>query len=168
MDPRSDVAALACVGRAAAAAARSSLSRWHRSARVGRGGTVLEPVSGAFDKTIAPGEDVQAAVDACPRGGCVLLLPGLHVGSLSLRADREVAVFGRGAAFLVALNGHTLTSSAARSAVSGICILRLGLQPGHAVLVEGGGLSLHACAAHSSGGSCVAVLSGSPSVVECG
>ena len=53
---------IACVCRAAADAA--SASRWHSAVRVCHSGVVLEPASGAFDVTVAPGEDVQAAVDA--------------------------------------------------------------------------------------------------------
>ena len=57
--------------------------------RVGPGGHVLEPASGAFDVTVAPGEDVQAAVGRCPPGGCVLLLPGTHDGPLVLGPQKE-------------------------------------------------------------------------------
>ena len=79
--------------------------------RVGPGGHVLEPASGAFDVTVAPGEDVQAAIDRCPAGGCVLLLPGTHEGTLVLWAcaNKEVHVFGRGRATLEAAAGTVIT-----------------------------------------------------------
>ena len=38
----------------------------------------------AFDVTVPPGEDLQVAVDRCPPGGSVLLLPGTHEGPLVL------------------------------------------------------------------------------------
>ena len=76
-----DAASLACAFKAAAAALAS---KWRSAVRIGPGGFVLEPASGSFDVTVAPGEDVQAAVDACPPGGCVLLLPGTHEGPLVL------------------------------------------------------------------------------------
>ena len=79
---RRDAAALACVCKDAAAALPTS--RRHAAVRVGRSGAVLEPANGAFDVTVAPGEDVQAALDRCPPGGCVLLLPGVHAGPLVL------------------------------------------------------------------------------------
>ena len=55
-----------------------------------------EPASGAFDVTVAPGEDAQAAVGRCPPKGCVLLLPGTHDGPLAQLPVEEVHVFGRG------------------------------------------------------------------------
>ena len=71
-------------------------------------GNVLEPRSGRFWRELSPGDDVQAAVKACPEGGCILLRPGVHslvpqgvplVGqSLGLQVHRAVNVFGRGLA----------------------------------------------------------------------
>ena len=65
---------------------------------------MLEPRSGRFWRELSPGDDVQAAVKACPEGGCILLRPGtfdlapLRDG-LSIYA---VNVFGRGHVTLVA------------------------------------------------------------------
>ena len=83
-----DAAALACVCATSANAAPST--KWPRKVRIGRGGAVLEPASGAFDVTVAPGEDVQAAVKRCPPGGCVMLLPGPHEGPLVLGLEVNV------------------------------------------------------------------------------
>ena len=47
---------------------------------------------------VAPGEDVQAAVDATEPGGTVELLPGLHRGPV--RLERAVALAGRDGAVL--------------------------------------------------------------------
>ena len=104
---------------------------WRSAVRVGPGGLVLEPVSGAFDVKVAPGEDLEAALGRCPHGGCVLMLPGtyeglqlpgMHEGLLELQetfsrsskgrkeederrrkenAVKDVHVFGRGRATLV-------------------------------------------------------------------
>ena len=111
----------------------------------------------AFDVTVAPGEDVQAAVDACPPGGTVLLGPGTHAGPLTLGADKEVHVFGRGRATLRAEWGDALLSRAARATVDGLIVRREAAGLGHAVCVSGGRLRLQACdianaVAHDAGG----------------
>ena len=109
-----------CRGAAAAAA---SASNWRSASRFYRSGAVLEPASGTFDVTVAPGEDVQAAVDACPPGGSVLLLPGTHAGPLVLLADKEVHVFGRGHATLRTASGTAVvTSEAAVATCDGLVI----------------------------------------------
>ena len=48
---------------------------------------------------VATSDSLQAAVDSCPAGGSILLLPGAHWGALSIRG-KEVHVFGRGRAIL--------------------------------------------------------------------
>ena len=113
---------------------------------------MLEPANGAFDVTVAPGEDVQAAVNACPPGGCVLLLPGTHAGPLALRADKEVHVFGRGQATLRAANVDVLTSTASKSTVDGLLVrqegtgdLALDSSAFCGVVVKQGALRLQAC-----------------------
>ena len=142
---------LACSFRAARAVYPQST--WPRAVRITIGGEVLEPASGAFDVTVAPGENVQAAVDRCPPGGCVLLLPGEHAGPLVLgpprkkrRAggrggsgekasgsgsgalpspvDKEVHVFGRGQAVLRTSAGHVVSSTAAKGTLDGLTIER--------------------------------------------
>ena len=114
--------------------------------RVRRDGTVLEPAGGAFDVTVAPGEDMQAAVDACPPGGCVLLLPGTHDGSLMLIPGKEVHVFGRGQATLRTAAGGVLTSRASRVTVDGLLLRREAGSPSskHCVMIKSGRLRLQA------------------------
>ena len=94
-------------------------------------GAVSEPRSGRFWRTLSPGDDVQGAVDACPEGGCILLGPGNYVLTAGPRRrprsdyesdsesdsearridrraglwlDRDVCVFGRGAASTATLS----------------------------------------------------------------
>ena len=106
----------------------------------GRVGYVFPP--GAFDVTVAPGEDVQAAINRCPAGGSVMLLPGTHKGPVELAADKEVHVFGRGQAVLLRANGTTLTSFATKATIDGLLIRCQG--NGNAVSIRGGGLRLQA------------------------
>ena len=116
--------------------------------RISRSGAVLEPASGAFDVAVAPGDNVQAAVDACPVGGCVLLLPGTHDGPLVLAVGKVVHVFGRGRATLRASTGTVVTSDAAEGTLDGLIIRR---EAGGAdscrdcVWIKGGRLRLQAC-----------------------
>ena len=142
-----DAAALACVCQAASDAPRAS--KWHSAARVSPDGLVLESPSGAFDVTVAPGEDVQAAVDRCPPGGSVLLLPGTHAGTLFLTAGKVVHVFGRGHATLRAAMGAVVTSEAARGTLDGLIILREAGGPVNdtpcGVWIRGGRLRLQGC-----------------------
>ena len=135
----------ACTSPAARAAYRQS--RWFHKVRIGRSGAVLEPASGAFDVTVAPGEDVQAAVDACPPGGCVLLLPGTYDGPLVLPVGKVVHVFGRGRATLRAALDTVVYSRAATSTLDGLVIRRKagGGVDDYAVWIRGGGLRLQAC-----------------------
>ena len=158
----------ACTSPAARAAYRQS--RWFHKVRIGRSGAVLEPASGAFDVTVAPGEDVQAAVDACPAGGCVLLQPGTHEGPLVLTGDgprgggdeeggenweppaltvgKEVHVFGRGLATLRRAAGSVLISrGAVKATVDGLVLVQAaGVPFSHgAVLIAGGALRLQTC-----------------------
>ena len=68
---------------------------------------MLEPRSGRFWRQLSPGDDVQAAADACPEGGCILLRPGIfdlvpHVvpevldKRVGLSITTSVNLFGRG------------------------------------------------------------------------
>ena len=117
--------------------------------RVGLDGTVREPASGTFDVTVAPGENVQAAVDVCPPGGSVLLLPGNHDGPLVLVADKVVHVFGRGKATLRAAAGTVVKSEAVASTLDGHIIRReagvTSTRFGSGVWISGGRLRLQAC-----------------------
>ena len=141
-----------------------------------RSGWVLEPANGTFDVTVAPGEDVQAAVIRCPRGGCVLLLPGTHAGPLMLASGMEVHVFGRGQATLQTEKVVTLISAAARATIDGLIMperqvtAAAGLAGGQGLLggvwILGGSLHLQACDLSSGilvyGGANVA-----PVIVKC-
>ena len=138
--------------------------------RIGRSGAVREPASGAFDVTVAPGEDVQAAVDACPPGGCVLLRPGTHAGPMKLAADKVVHVFGRGRAILRAAVKSVLKSEAAVSTADRLIIRREVGGDIHesAVSILEGGLRLQACDIVSAVFYCVLILSDAdPVLAKC-
>ena len=133
-------------------------------------GTVREPASGAFDVTIKPGEPVQAAVDACPPGGCVLLLPGLHDGPLALPPGKEVHVFGRGLAKLRTRMGEVVTSESDVATIDGLIIRREagGDSKDYGVWIKGGRLRLQACDITSASLACVAFSGGAdPTVALC-
>ena len=119
--------------------------------------------------TVAPGEGVQAAVSACPRGGSVLLLPGTHVGPLALPADKEVHVFGRGQATLWAVGGYALVSESAVATCDGLIIRQSsGLSDCFGVWIKGGRLRLQSCDVVSEKGSCIFVEGNAdPVVVSC-
>ena len=96
VDASSVAAAVACTCQAARAAHRTCM--WARRVRVSpRSGGVLEPVA-AFDAVVDAAANLQAAIDACPHGGSVLLLPGDHAGPINVGRDKVVHVFGRGLA----------------------------------------------------------------------
>ena len=164
-----DAAALACV----CARARDALrfTHWHRALRVSPSGRVHPPSSG-FDVTVAPGEDVQAAVEGCPPGGCVLLLPGVHAGPMVLGRDKEVHVFGGGQATLLASNEAALTSFAARATVDGLMLRRTAGDDdcfsNFCVWLEGSGLRLQSCYIWSEHGNAVNVIKcADPTLVDC-
>ena len=146
-DLRRDAALLAGVCRATAEAFREVRRR--RTVRVGPDGAVREPASGAFDVTVAPGQRVQMAVDACPAGGSVLLLPGTHDGPLVLAASKVVHVFGRGLATLRAATGTVVTSEAAEGTLDGLIIRREAGDTSNiyhdCVWINGGRLRLQEC-----------------------
>ena len=81
-------------------------------------GAVLPPAT--FDVTVPPGESLQAAVSRCPAGGSILLLPGRHAGPLVIA--KELHVFGRGAAVLIAEGDDVISSSAPKATVDGLVI----------------------------------------------
>ena len=133
-------------------------------------GTVREPASGAFDVTVAPGQPVQAAVDACPAGGSVLLLPGTHDGPLVLLVGKVVHVFGRGLATLRAATGTVVTSEAAASTLDGLVIRRevAGSGDSYGVWIKGGRLRLQACNITSAAQECVFIQGGAdPLLASC-
>ena len=139
-------------------------SKWpkDRAVRVKRDGTVLEPAGGAFDVTVAPSTQyaaLQRAVNRCPRGGSVLLLPGTHEGPLVLKAGTEVYVFGRGQATLRSAVGHVLMCESASATIDGLAIRRETekyVNSGeNGVVIKGGGLRLQACDVTSAAGTCM-------------
>ena len=142
-----DAAALACVCANTARAYREG--HWPRAVRVKRSGAVLEPFSGTFDVTVAPGEDVQDAVDRCPLGGCVLLQPGRHEGHLVLAAGQEVHVFGRGQATLRSTTEIVLKCEGASATVDGVSLKRLPATGGgfldRCIYILSGALRLQTC-----------------------
>ena len=153
-----DAAAIMCVCKDAAAAAPAS--KWLSAVRVCRSGHVIEPASGDFDVSVTPGEDVQAAVDRCPPGGCVLLRPGTHDGPLALAADKVVHVFGRGRATLRAAEGALVTSETLTSTLDGLVIRREAGGGGRGVWIRGGSLRLQACDISSASLPCVRIEGG--------
>ena len=132
-----------------AAARAFRVCKWHRAVHVTKSGAVREPASGNFDVTVAPGEDVQAAIDHCPPGGCVLLLPGTHAGPLVLVVEKEVHVFGRGLATLQSATRSVVASAAAKATLDGLLIRReaggINNLYRDGVWITGGRLRLQAC-----------------------
>ena len=164
--PPRDAASLACVSSKTAEAYRGG--RWTRTVRIKNSGAVLEPASGAFDVTVAPGANVQAAVDTCPPGGCVLLLPGTYAGPLVLVVEKVVHVFGRGHATLQTDSGKVVTSEAAAATCDGLVIRReAGGRYDCGVLIKGGNLRMQACDVKSLSGECVDVAAGDPVLTSC-
>ena len=143
--PFRDAAMLACSFKTAKDA--YARCRWARTVRTRRDGAVLEPAKGVYDVRVAPGANVQAAVDGCRPGGSVLLLPGEHNGPLVLEASKEVHVFGRRRATLQLADGHVITSDAATSTIDGLTLGRVpgGTEAGRGVWVRGGRLRVQAC-----------------------
>ena len=109
-----EAASMACVCKASAAA-QPAVTKFLRAPRITKSGHVHPPLGGeanGYDVKIAPGQDMQARVDACPKGGCVLLMPGRHVGKIFLREQQDVHIFGSPGATLVAfIHSHSCASS---------------------------------------------------------
>ena len=118
-DSSRDAAALSCVSVKIASVAKES--KWRSLVRLDRYGTVLAPLSG-YDIIVIEGEDVQSAIDRCPVGGSVLLMPGRHLGPLVLSADRLVHIFGNSLAYLWSSVGDVVTSFCAASTLDSIFI----------------------------------------------
>ena len=182
--PCRDAAALACTCPAARAA--YAHSKWPRKVRIGPSGAVFEPASGAFDVTVTPGEEMYDAVERCPPGGCMLLLPGTHAGPLKLgprmvengewppvwTADKEVHIFGRGRATLRAADDNVLSSRAVTATVDGLVLRRGRGLDGRSyacACIDGGGLRLQASDIQNSWGIAAAidVHNGDPVFASC-
>ena len=124
----------------------------------------------AFNVTVVPGQAVQAAVDACPANGSVLLLPGTHDGPLVLTAGKVVHVFGRGSATLRAAMGTVVTSEAAESTLDGLIIRReaggTSNSGNDGVWIKGGRLRMQACDVTSTfTGICVVIEGGADPIL---
>ena len=124
--------------------------------------------------TVVPGENVQAAVDASPPGGCVLLLPGTHNGPLVLTAGKVVHLVGRWHDLLQAATGTAVTSEAAEGTLDGLIIRReAGCSRNNhrgCVWIRGGRLRLQACDVTSAAidAPCVQIEGGAdPSLTAC-
>ena len=76
----------------------------------------------AFDVTVRPGECVQEAVERCPRGGSILMLPGVHEGQLYLEPEDEVHMFGMGRAVLRENHGSVIGSESLNSTIDGLVL----------------------------------------------
>ena len=188
---RRDAARLALTCRGFHAAAAQS---WWPS--VGVTGAVSEPRSGRFWRTLSPGDDVQGAADACPEGGCILLGPGNYVltaaprirrqpdsesssGSDSearriagLWLDRDVCIFGRGAATLSSAEGDVIIVTAARAVLDGVHVRQTSARrrpEGCGVFVSAGRARLQACDIYSARCFCVEIggAETAPTVANC-
>jgi len=137
---------------------------------IGADGAVREPASGAFDVTVPPGEPVQAALNRCPPGGSMLLLPGEHAGPVVLSPSKEVHVFGRGLAVLSTSTGEVLVSEAVTSTVDGLVIQRKAsaAMNDYAVWIVRGGLRMQSCDVTSASLACICVDGGAdPRLTAC-
>ena len=138
-------------------------SVWPRATTTDGTICVLEPASGRFSARVAVGQCPQAAVDRVSAGGSILLLPGVHTLPATLRLDREVHVFGRGAAVLCLADdaeGDVVSATAGRATLDGVHIrkgVELGAIGHSGVLVTDGRLRLQACDVESLSQSCVCV-----------
>ena len=158
VDASSVAAAVACTCQATRAAHRSG--KWARRVRVSpRSGGVLEPVA-AFDAVVDAATNLQAAIDACPAGGSVLLLPGDHAGPINVGRDKVVHVFGRGLARIVtAVAEYSLKCVATTSTFDGVAFAST-------VAVGGGGARFQHCEFLSECAMGV-VTGGDPVVTRC-
>lgn len=83
---------------------------------------VWEPAAGHFDVTV-PADDAHAlelALEACPLGGSMLLLPGTHGRML---VTKPIHVFGRGQATVHGIADYSLRSTAPTATVDGVSFL---------------------------------------------
>ena len=162
-----DAAAIACLCRAARAAVRAS--SWPAVVRIRRDGMVLEPASGAFNETEAPGQSVQAAVDRCRPGGSILLLPGVHEGPMVL-GETETHLFGRNAARLWMRRGALITSTAPVATVDRLILWpMLEWKSSYGVHITSGRLRLQACDVDCLWSACIVIegAATNPLVIGC-
>ena len=132
-----------------------------------------EPASGLFFREVAPGDSLQAAVDACPSDGALLLLPGKHAGPVTI--SQRVHVFGRGAArILPTPHGLCIICMAAVATLDGLVVgSPLAPPPSDsadrsaAVRVTAGQARLQDCDITGTFCAGVAILSGDPVFSRC-
>ena len=139
-------------------------------------GNVLEPRSGRFWRELSPGDDVRAAVGACPEGGCILLRPGVHAlvpqGEVGLDIHHAVTIFGRGLAtvqspgctYAIFIGVHLPDSP---FALDGLIVRTVnseaGLAGGVGVLIAHGSPRLQSCAITGPTTFGLLIISDSPS-----
>ena len=131
------------------------------SALAGLPGWVFTPA--AFDLTVSPGDDIQAAVARCPPGGSVLLSPGIYERPLRLMRGKSVRIFGQGQAILRAV---VEVVNPGEVVLDGL-VLRKG------IVLQRGSPRLQACDIANPSGHCVSLQFGdtrdilSPVLVGC-
>ena len=152
-------------------------------------GAVTEPPSGRFWRTLSPGDDVQAAIDACPEGGAVLLAPGRHHLTASsarggadsasvgrrragLWLDRDVCIFGRGAATLCSASGDVVIITATRAVLDGVHVRQTSERrrpDGCGVFVAAGRSRLQSCDISAARCFCVEIggVGTDPTIANC-
>jgi len=148
--------------------------RWSRSVRIApTSRRVLPPLAG-HDVEVAPGECLQAAINACPQGGSVLMRPGVHAGTFELHLHRVVHVFGAGQAILRAPESKgasvsaLVASNATASTLDGIVFVDPHAKCSKAlVLVRGGSLRVQACDLVAAEGTCIRIATGTPVIERC-
>ena len=126
------------------------------------------PPPAIFDVTVPPGADLQLAIDGCPTGGSVLLLPGVHSGPLLV--SKEVHLFGRGEATVacVTRGASAISCDAPSGTLSGLIVRKGPLPEGaeavvgdHGIWIRKGRMRVVDCDASSEArASCVRVDGG--------
>ena len=148
-------------------------------------GNVLEPRSRRFWRELSPGDNLRAAVKKCPKGGCILLRPGIyalapHKSSYNagLAIEAPVSLFGRGLATLQSPGCSPLLDVSGATfpfALDGLVVQTLGgNRTGDSVLVFGGPVRLQACTIAGPCGTAIRIVgraendpSRSPVIINC-
>lgn len=86
-----EAAAFSCVSTTAKSAANTAF-QLASCVRIKRNGEVLPPANECFDSVASPNEPLNRALERCPAGGSVLLMPGSHGRAT---ATRSVHMFGQ-------------------------------------------------------------------------
>ena len=169
-----DAARLAFLSSAAFQAFRATPAH-QRAVRVApTSGRVLPPLDEeGFSARVEPGQNMQASVNACPSGGSILLLPGVHRGTLVLPRDKVVHVFGRDSPVIqpysLERQSAVVVSKAKKSTLVGIRLR----SPTNVrfnrtlLLIRCGNLRLQDCDLVSTNGTCMRVSMGGPTLQGC-